>query len=585
MYKENINILKVNEVIVDRFIEKIEFDLNEIDLRNLIYYFLSFHAISPFINKGFHKSVDSEIEIFTGIYSNCIKKLNSDINESLHASLTQIEYRDKINKDIFLLGKYKALCNLMPAIHKENINIYRINKILNSIHLDYKEEVYLAYECRDILFTRINLICDFNIKFNGIKGLRGIAKKYYSGGYINIDFNALLFMYKRKFNKVYNHYKGYSYLLCDDFLYSVGGFYLIDFNKFLTSMHCINGIEKDLVKSIVLKEGNVFLDEDKLDKNILRFYNKKMDYSIFKKSICSFSGVKEENFEKIIKYFLINYDEDGACNLSGDDYIVPFLKKEGILYFNTIFNVKMISPRNLIYAMNKYSNLIARDKVYNSHSKKLELKFLKFMRAMFESYGLNFYEGKNWKISKKIKGEIDAIVVCNVSKTLLIIQTKTVIAASNYRTVSNLQSNMYVAIEQIQRFNDLDSNIKNQILKEIIGEDISAYNIVNCVNSDGGIGTALIWDKLYRLNIVPFNMAIIVKYFNEHKDLLNFKTRMYLMIEELTKSVKPELRQCEINFYEYFDALTIFHDDVLADYDALADDALNFHKKISEVLI
>ena len=208
MCKENINILKVNEVIVDSFIEKIEFDLNAIDLRNLIYYFLSFHAISPFINKGFSKPVDSEIEIFTGIYSNCIKKLNSNISESLHASLTQIEYRDKINKDIFLLGKYKALCNLMPAIHKENINIYQINKILNSIHLDYKKEVYLVYECRDILFTRINLIYDFNIKFNKIQDLIKIAKKYYSGGYVNLDFNTLLFMYKSKFNKIYNHYKG-----------------------------------------------------------------------------------------------------------------------------------------------------------------------------------------------------------------------------------------------------------------------------------------------------------------------------------------------------------------------------------------
>src|SRR5690606_20719088 len=156
-----------------------------------------------------------------------------------------------------------------------NINIYQINKILNSIHLDYKKEVYLVYECRDILFTRINLIYDFNIKFNKIQDLIKIAKKYYSGGYVNLDFNTLLFMYKSKFNKIYNHYEWYSYLLCDDFLYSVGGFYLVEFNRFLTSMHCHNGIEKDLVKSIVLKEGNIFSDENNLDKNILRFYNKK----------------------------------------------------------------------------------------------------------------------------------------------------------------------------------------------------------------------------------------------------------------------------------------------------------------------
>lgn len=582
MCNDNIKQLKINEIIIDKYINNKNFDLTVYDVRNLIYYFFSYADVSVYINAGEYEAVDAQIEVLTGIYSNCSKKMKKDIGQSINCDLTQTLYRNKINKDIKILGEYKALSNIMPVIHKNKINIYDVSLIKGGFHLDYKNDKYLKFECMDILFTRINLICDFNFKLKGLGELKEFSKKYYKQGSIRIDLNTLLFMYKKYFNKFYLYYKNYSYLLCDDFLKDFGGFSLKDFNRFLTSMYCFNQIEKDVVKSTLIKEGNIFLDECHIDKNLTRFYIKNIKYDAFKRSICSFGGLSKESFDQIIKYFM--YDYDDGIDLSGDDYIVPFVKKNGILYFNTIFNMKMISPRNLIYSINKLSNIINKDGKYNSVSKKLELNFLNFMKKIFESYDLSFFEGQEWKFNKKTKGEIDAVVVCDKSKTILIIQTKTVIAASNYRTLTNLQANMYVAIDQIERFNSLEEDFKNQTLKNIVGKDVSSYEIVNCINSDGGIGTALIWEKVYDLNLVPFNMAIIVKYFNNHSSLKDFKSNMYQIIESLVNLVNPELRQCTIDFEKYCNASKIYHDDIVANYDFLADDVKKYSDKIFELL-
>lgn len=133
-------------------------------------------------------------------------------------------------------------------------------------------------------------------------------------------------------------------------------------------------------------------------------------------------------FENIIKYFLFDYD-GGKIDLSGDDYIIPFFKVNGKIYCKSIFNTNMISPRNLIYAMNNLSNKKIRDNAYDNNSKKLENNFLNFMKKVFESYSLE------WNFNKYNKGEIDAIVICKSSKKILLIQTKTVIAASSYKTL------------------------------------------------------------------------------------------------------------------------------------------------------
>ena len=118
----------------------------------------------------------------------------------------------------------------------------------------------------------------------------------------------------------------------------------------------------------------------------------------------------KETFENVIKYFIVDFDKDGL-DLSGDEFIVPFVKYDGYIYFNSIFNTQVINQRNLIYSMNNLSNKILKDSKYDNASKELELNFIGFMRKFFESYNLEFYDSKEWNLSGK-KGEIDGIVVC-----------------------------------------------------------------------------------------------------------------------------------------------------------------------------
>ena len=48
----------------------------------------------------------------------------------------------------------------------------------------------------------------------------------------------------------------------------------------------------------------------------------------------------KETFENVIKYFIVDFDKDGL-DLSGDEFIVPFVKYDGYIYFNSILTLKL----------------------------------------------------------------------------------------------------------------------------------------------------------------------------------------------------------------------------------------------------
>lgn len=160
-------------------------------------------------------------------------------------------------------------------------------------------------------------------------------------------------------------------------------------------------------------------NEKEYEKIIRNIYNKSEDYNVFLNFFCNLTDLDYRRFENILKYFLLDYDGEGL-DLSGDDYIVPFFKKNGKIYFNSIFNSNVVNPRNLIYAMNNLSNKKLKDKKYDNNSKKLEINFIKYMGEIFKSYGLDFYDSLEWNNGNN-NGEVDAVVVCRFSKKILLI--------------------------------------------------------------------------------------------------------------------------------------------------------------------
>lgn len=426
------------------------------------------------------------------------------------------------------------------------------------------------------------MLVNFNNISNDLSEIVDISNKFFNKSGFNISYNEQIIIYK-KFVKIYiEEYSSLFYLLSDSFLEPVGGFSLKSFKHFFAGCFVINQFCNEMVICFSISNNDLVENEKVHELLIKNIYNRKENYEVFRDFFCNLTDLDVCDFESIIRYFMIDYDGE-ATDLSGDEYIVPFVKKDNVIYFNSIFNVQVVHPRNLIYSMNSLSNKILKDTKYDSVSKELERNLIAHMRRVFESYGLTFFEEKKWSSSKKNKGEIDSIVVCKKNKKIMLIQTKTVISASNYRTFFSLQDNMMVAIEQLKRFDQQDKEFKNKFLSDLIGVDITDYEIFHCLNSDGGLGNALIWENIFDEGFVPFNVGVIILYFNRFSTLENFKENMYQLIEELNEKTNPKLINCKIDYSSECGALPMIHNSCDANYLNLIEEIKIIHKKLQSL--
>lgn len=462
--------LQLNERKIDDYINSIEFKISIVDIRNYINWVLSLNQIDQ-IFKNDKRNSDANIDSLTSVHSYLREKLNEDITKSLKWDGGDHNYNEILTKEVYLLCKYKMLFNILPLVYRANKNIYKLEEEGDKIIIKYLKDEYLRFESFDILFTRISLMVNFNNVMHNKYELKNICYKFFSKNSFCISYPNQLYFYK-KFVQIYkDNYKNSFYLLSDSFLEPIAGFKLEDFRKFVAGIFTINQFSNEMVICAKMSNRDLIDNNEFIELLVNNIYNKKEKYDIFRSFFCSLTNLSHDKFEKIIAYFLVDYDKD-SLDLSGDEFIVPFLKKDGYIYFNSIFNTQVINPRNLIYSMNNLSNKILKDSKYDSVSKELELNFIEYMRKVFESYDLEFHGSKDWNISGK-QGELDAIVVCKNNKKIMIIQTKTVVAASNYRTLFSLQDNMKVAINQLIEFDEKDIDLKNDFLNRIIGEDVS----------------------------------------------------------------------------------------------------------------
>ena len=572
--------LQLNERKIDDYINSIEFKISIVDIRNYINWVLSLNQIDQ-IFKNDKRNSDANIDSLTSVHSYLREKLNEDITKSLKWDGGDHNYNEILTKEVYLLCKYKMLFNILPLVYRANKNIYKLEEEGDKIIIKYLKDEYLRFESFDILFTRISLMVNFNNVMHNKYELKNICYKFFSKNSFCISYPNQLYFYK-KFVQIYkDKYKNSFYLLSDSFLEPIAGFKLEDFRKFVAGIFTINQFSNEMVICAKMSNRDLIDNNEFIELLVNNIYNKKEKYDIFRSFFCSLTNLSHDKFEKIIAYFLVDYDKD-SLDLSGDEFIVPFLKKDGYIYFNSIFNTQVINPRNLIYSMNNLSNKILKDSKYDSVSKELELNFIEYMRKVFESYDLEFHGSKDWNISGK-QGELDAIVVCKNNKKIMIIQTKTVVAASNYRTLFSLQDNMKVAINQLIEFDEKDIDLKNDFLNRIIGEDVSDYEVFNCLNSEGGLGNALIWEEIFKIGFIPFNVNMMILYFNIYKNLNNFKDNMYQLIENLNNKTNPELIKCEMNFSQECDATSMIHDSTNANYLDLIEEMKIIHEKLQSI--
>lgn len=229
--KCSVDLIQNNEILIDQYMSQQKFIVSLVDIRNFINFIISLKNINNLL-KNRDYNIEGSIDTLTSIYTHLSKLLNKNIEASIQWDGCDKEYNKKITKEMKLLSKYKMLFNILPIANSDKYNIYNFYKNRNSLEIKYLKKEYLKYECYDILFTRINLIVNFNKTFNSAEELALIKEKYFRDDYFYISYEDQVKHYKKFLNIYMDDYKNLFYLLSDDFLLNIGGFSLDDFKKF-----------------------------------------------------------------------------------------------------------------------------------------------------------------------------------------------------------------------------------------------------------------------------------------------------------------------------------------------------------------
>ncbi len=569
--------LRQNEALIDNYITDIDFKSSLVDLRNNIHLALSLKNINN-IYKISDEDVDGRIDIYTSIYTYLKEKLNKNIEPALEWDGYDLEYNENMSSELEILGKYKMLFNILPLVHRKNKNIYSIDIDSNLILIEYLKDDYFKFECYDILFTRINLLANYNNTFNSLVELKEITKSFFNTGKNDISYDDKLEIYKKFVDKYIEIYQSYFYMLSDDFLFPIGNFTLNDFKKFFAGIYILNQISIEIVGCFLLKNNKARYDAELHEYFINDVFNCKENYDTFREFFCNLTELDANCFDNIIRYFLVDYDKEEFIDLSGEEYIPPFIKKNGDIYFNTIFNTILINPRNIIYSLKELS-IQNKDSVFDNNSAALSVNFINTFSVIFESYDLKCVKERKWDNGNE-NSDIDLIVCCHKTKNILLIECKAIIAATNYKSFFKMQDRVEEGIEQLKIFESLKEDFKFNFLSDVLGADVRNYHLTSCLASDGGFGNALIWDNIFENEFVPMNLSMIILYLEKFKDLINFREKFYKLIYDLNIKTDPQVIKCKIDFSQECGAKVIIHDSTQANYMNLTEEKKIIHTKL-----
>jgi len=575
--KEKLNKLRQNESLIDEYINGMDFKTSLVDIRNNINLALSVKNINQ-IYKINDEDVDGRIDVFTSIYTFLKGKMNNDIDSALRWDGLDLDYNNNMYSELKVLSKYKMLFNILPLVYRVNKNIYDVNIEDNVIYITYLNENLFKFECYDILFTRINLIANFNENFNSINQLMVMVELFFHKDGFHISYDDQIKIYKKFINEYIELYQSYFYMLSDDLLEKTANFNLIDFKRFFAGIYTLNQISIEIAGCFLIKDPKSRNDDHLHEFLISDVFNRKESYETFRDFFCQLTELDYTSFENIIKYFMIDYDQEVVVDLSSEEYIQPFVKKNGYIYFNTIFNTIVINPRNLIFSLKEFS-IQNKNNIFDNHSSALSINFTNILSKIFRSYGFQCLKEQKWDNGSE-NSDIDLIVCCHHSKNILLIECKAIIAATNYKSFFKMQDRVEDGIDQLKKFEGLSDDFKIKFLSNKLGCDVENYTLNSCLASDGGFGNGLVWDSIFENEFVPMNISMIILYLDKFKNLSNIKENFYQLISELNSKIESKLIKCEINFSEECGANVMIHDSTDAHYMNLIEEKRVIHSKL-----
>lgn len=189
--------------------------------------------------------------------------------------------------------------------------------------------------------------------------------------------------------------------------------------------------------------------------------------------IAAASQSTEEEVERFLALYTVDYRPKGPLDWGGDGFFPPFARFETSYLFSPALVLAFLQVRNALYAFAKKDKQTFDN--YVSHE--LEPVLLQQAAAVLRRHG-------EWIVAEDIAfpgGQIDLFVGTPNDDEVLPIQAKGNLPPQGARLTERLTGRVREGIAQIERFDALDGETKRMVIERTLGREVERVDIRHAV--------------------------------------------------------------------------------------------------------
>ncbi|MBA6144365.1 hypothetical protein H4B97_18140 [Pseudomonas juntendi] len=436
--------------------------------------------------------------------------------------------RNQNRKDLQNLNACANLNIVIPFIRSKIYSFIRESEHQSKV--DYTDETALAHEIKDIIVTHLSLPIVANQPddsrswlssvINRLKCKKPIHPTFYVD-YLTEKYQALtnLFIEADIIPPSFYTQIGFS---------SIDSFAKIR-NAFVSICQTYNDITILVFKYL---EVNDLEDTATGDFLLQGLCMAKLGAAKLKKLVLDITGVEDSDYDKFAEFFFSGEGKNTNLSLK---FLPPFWNISDDIYFSPSLVPALLGTRNLLISIQIDEDKNAEYGYDNLISHLFEPELLKRAQKHFENHGFSTALERNFS-----GGEIDLMVFCKASNTILTIQAKATLYPESARMVRRLDDRIKEAVAQTIKFDKLQAEPKEKLFKTSFA-DIDQTNQINHIRAiltNSSFGTTFSWKLLEQHDICPINCNLLKNALPNCKTLAELPKKIEAFITEINSKIE-----------------------------------------------
>lgn len=465
---------------------------------------------------------EKEIPYSTVIpYAFIFNKVKNFSNQTL-GSCTEVCYQIQ-REDFKNLFACANLNIVFPFLHS---GIYNFNRTSDTeCHIDYRDKKTEEHELSDAIVTQLSLPAIPALKRSPRTLFDRILKRLKKEESVNpINFYEYIStMYSCPENAFIE-----ADIIPDEFYIHIGFSSGHEFKKIRNAFVCIGQTYID-TSFVVDKyiEVNELYNTPLGDRLWEGMAMAKLKHADLQALIQKLTNATDADYEKFTEFFFCG--EGQNTNLH-NKFVPPFWRIEDDVFFFPAIVPTLLGARNLLISIQNDKAKSKNYKYDSMISKLFEPELLKRASIQFEKNGYSISLEKNFN-----GGEIDLLVYCEKSRSILTIQAKATLYAESARMAKRLDDRVSEGVDQTLRFDNLCQESQLELFKKAFPkvENMEDVKHIRAILTNSGFGTTNSWQLLESHDITPLNCNLLKNVLSECESLLDLPEKTKLHIKNI----------------------------------------------------